>query len=249
MDRALADGYSSAGTTGNGLGAIRRQADEFDIYSQPGQGTAVLARFYARRAVTPEGLVVGGINVPVHGEPVSGDTWAMRSDGPRTAIMAADGLGHGLYAAEASQAAVSVLQEPVELDPVPIIERVHAALHGTRGAAVALALIDLAQQRVRFAGVGNIAAIIFDPGGGMRHLVSHNGTAGHSVRHIQEFTYPWPAAGFMVMHSDGLTTSWRMDAYPGLSARHPSVIAGFLYLHAARGRDDVSVIAARGAGF
>ena len=40
---SLRDGYSTSGTQGGGLGAIRRMAATFDIYSAPGLGTAVLA--------------------------------------------------------------------------------------------------------------------------------------------------------------------------------------------------------------
>ena len=35
---SLRDGHSTTGTPGNGLGAIRRMASTFDIYSAPGQG-------------------------------------------------------------------------------------------------------------------------------------------------------------------------------------------------------------------
>ena len=45
--RCLADGYSTGGTPGTGLGAVRRLATEFDIYSAPGEGTIVMARFGA----------------------------------------------------------------------------------------------------------------------------------------------------------------------------------------------------------
>ena len=44
------DGYSSAGTRGNGLGAVIRQSHFVDIASWPGLGTAVLARIEARHA-------------------------------------------------------------------------------------------------------------------------------------------------------------------------------------------------------
>src|SRR5262245_58390890 len=49
LQDALADGYSSAGTAGGGLGAVARQSDFFDVASWPGNGTAVLARFAIRR--------------------------------------------------------------------------------------------------------------------------------------------------------------------------------------------------------
>ena len=39
---------------------------------------------------------------------------------------------------------------------------------------------------------------------GSRQLVSHNGTVGHDAAQGQEFTYPWPPAPLLVMHSDGL---------------------------------------------
>ncbi|HKH83000.1 MAG TPA: ATP-binding protein, partial [Gemmatimonadales bacterium] len=42
IERALRDGYSTAGTPGTGLGAVARIADAFDIYSVVGAGTALL---------------------------------------------------------------------------------------------------------------------------------------------------------------------------------------------------------------
>ncbi len=42
---AVRDGHSTAGTLGIGLGAIRRLADFADLYSRPGHGTALAARF------------------------------------------------------------------------------------------------------------------------------------------------------------------------------------------------------------
>ena len=48
--RSLGDGYSTAGTPGTGLGAVLRRAGAFDLYSQPGKGTAVVARVFAQRS-------------------------------------------------------------------------------------------------------------------------------------------------------------------------------------------------------
>src|SRR5262249_33277923 len=44
VGRALGDGYSTAGSSGTGLGAMRRLSTLFDVHSAPGVGTAVLAR-------------------------------------------------------------------------------------------------------------------------------------------------------------------------------------------------------------
>ena len=42
LNRALRDGHSTAGSSGTGLGAIRRTASEFDIHSLPGRGTVLI---------------------------------------------------------------------------------------------------------------------------------------------------------------------------------------------------------------
>ena len=47
------------------------------------------------------------------------------------------------------------------------------------------------------------------------------------------------------MHSDGLGTHWDLGTYPGLTARHPGLIASVLYRDFARRRDDVTVIVAK----
>jgi hypothetical protein len=158
--------------------------------------------------------------------------------------MVADGLGHGPEAAKASNTAVDLLAISPALAPMALIQVAHDSLHSTRGAAVAVAELDLERSLVKFAGIGNIAGTIF-AADKSRHLASYNGTVGHEMRKIQEFTYPWSADALLVLHSDGLGTHWDLDAYPGLAARHPSLIAGVLYRDFNRGRDDVTVLVAK----
>src|SRR5690349_12592428 len=52
---SLADGYSTAGTAGKGLGAVVRQSQFVDVATWPGQGAAVLARL--KRGRHPENSV------------------------------------------------------------------------------------------------------------------------------------------------------------------------------------------------
>jgi len=93
-------------------------------------------------------------------------------------------------------------------------------------------------------GVGNVAGEVVSSSG-MRSMVSLNGTAGVEVRKISEFTYPWPEDAVLVLHSDGLSSRWNIDHYPGLVSRHPTVIAGVLYRDHDRGHDDVTVVAVK----
>ncbi|WP_448266064.1 ATP-binding SpoIIE family protein phosphatase [Nostoc sp. DSM 114159] len=249
VDECLQDGFSTAGTLGNGMGAIRRLSGLLEIYSIPNQGTALLAHLWLNPAPhQPEKfLEIGAICLPKRGEDVSGDTWASEVDSCRNLLLVADGLGHGPAAASAASAAVRMFQEHIHRSPGAIVEAAHAALRSTRGAALAIAEIDFEQQSVRFAGIGNIAASIFSFTE-HRHLLSHNGTVGHEIRKIQEFSYPWYANGILIMHSDGLSAKWQIDRYPGLMQKHPSLIAGVLYRDFNRDRDDVTVLVAKGMG-
>jgi hypothetical protein len=47
------------------------------------------------------------------------------------------------------------------------------------------------------------------------------------------------------MHSDGLTSRWKLADYPGLSHRVPALIAAILYRDFKRGRDDATILVAR----
>ena len=102
--------------------------------------------------------------------------------------------------------------------------------------------VDLERGVGHYSGLGNISATVLLAGGGRHSLVSLNGTAGHSATRPQEFTFPFPSHAMLVLHSDGLATQWDLAAYPGLQARHPSLIAGVLYRDFSRRRDDVTVV-------
>jgi anti-sigma regulatory factor (Ser/Thr protein kinase) len=244
VTRCLEDGYSSIGGSGTGLGAMQRLSAVFQIYSRQGRGTAILSRIGATPA--HRRLVVEGVCVPAPGETVCGDAWEQEARVDGAAILVVDGLGHGAGAAEASRAAVDAFRRTRGESPVRRLEALHAALRSTRGAAAAVADVDLAAGRLRFAGIGNVGAVVVD-GDASRFLMSHNGTLGHAVRRIDEVSVPWPARGMLLMYSDGLATPRDVAGYPGLAERHPSLVAGVLWRDLARGRDDVTVVVAKEA--
>ena len=247
VGRSLEDGYSTAGSAGQGLGAISRLASVLQIYSASGSGTALLARVVRESPTADQSSsdhAVGAISLAVSGETQCGDAWSVDFTPNRSIYMVADGLGHGPSAAEASREAIRVFQEAPHLSPVRILSDAHLALAKTRGAAVAIAEILHDKAVVNYAGVGNIAGAIYD-GGKTRSMVSMNGTLGHSVGRIQDFSYSWEKTSSLIMHSDGLATRWNMDQYPGLAARHPALIAGILYRDFCRKRDDVTILISR----
>jgi len=246
VGESLRDGYSTAGSPGTGLGAIKRLSDVFDIYSATGKGAALVAQLWSRNPAggsRPTPLEIGAVCLPKPGEVARGDAWAVEWRGGHCVILVVDGLGHGPDAAAAAMAAVNALRTHPQLSPAALIEFAHGALRSTRGAALAVADLDLAGD-VRYAGIGNIAGVVRAPGGA-RHMVSHAGIVGHEARKFQEFVYPWSQDSLLVMHSDGLATQWNLDQYPSLAGRHPSLIAGVLYRDFTRGRDDVAVVVAK----
>jgi len=247
LHASMQDGASTTGTYGGGLGAMRRLAQEFDIYTAPGKGTVIGMALWAGGLAPPGASIeYGVVCLPMRGETVSGDSWGLRYDATTATVLMADGLGHGPHAAEASELACSMLASRPDLPPELLLEDIHAALRATRGAAAAIATVDTLQAELRFAGIGNIAAHVYDAGGlTRRQMVSHNGIVGSNMRKVQEFRTPWPAGALAVLHSDGLQSRWDLDDYPGLAHCHARVIAGLLYRDYVRGTDDVSVLVLR----
>jgi len=251
LNRAFQDGHSTAGSSGTGLGAIGRMASEFDIHSSPGRGTVLVARIWNGQ---PPGIrespptETGVISSALPGETVSGDAWLSDSSDGRTVCAIADGLGHGPQAAQASICAIESVRTN---GAVPLVEQInlaHGALRATRGAALGVAEILHGQGVVKFAGIGNIMAVVIRDGTA-HNLVSQNGILGHQIRRVTEFEYSWSESAILIMCSDGISTHWDLKSYEGLMSRDPSLIAATLYRDYTRKRDDTTVIvfkAARG---
>ncbi|HKP64289.1 MAG TPA: ATP-binding protein [Polyangiales bacterium] len=239
------DGYSTRGTSGNGLGSIARASDVFDAFSMPERGTVLLSQIW--NGPQPEKSSVsqlGAVCIAISGEEVVGDGYAVLVQPGLVRIVLMDGLGHGQGAADATLAGLQTFHANPKLGPGPLIERMHEALRPTRGAAVAVVEIEPAAQRLRFAGVGNCSGSIHDPAKARpQGLASHNGTVGAQKPRWNELGHSWPQDGLLIMHTDGLVSRWNLEDYPGLSRRHPSVIAGVLYRDFNRQRDDVTVLA------
>jgi anti-sigma regulatory factor (Ser/Thr protein kinase) len=249
LQKSLADGHSTTGSAGSGLGAVQRNSDVFAVSSRIGGGTAILARIrptgqYPARS----GYIVSALCSPYPGESVCGDDWAVKATGSGLLVLLADGSGQGPMAQMAATRAREVFFAWSEGTVEQIAEAVHRALGATRGAAIAVAEIDplggATQGRVNFVGIGNISAALVE-GRSVQRMISHNGTAGHVAPRIRMFQYPFSELPTIIMHSDGLTARWNLDDYPGLTRAHPSLLAGILYRDYRRGRDDAGIVVVR----
>ena len=257
VERAMSDGFSTGSTPGLGLGAVGRLVSSMDVYSRRGgTGTAITATLResqlpvgsaAAEAARRQDEFIAVLSKPLEGETLNGDSWALYPGSDRDVYLMVDGLGHGSYAAQAAAVAIGVANSNFGADPsialAAVIQRMHAPMHSTRGAAVML--VSVQGTKVLCCGVGNVSASLCHPDGTLRNLVSHNGTVGHRMARVQEFEYMAAPGTLLIMHSDGLSTRWKLSGYPGLHAHAPATIASVLNRDAARARDDASILVAR----
>jgi anti-sigma regulatory factor (Ser/Thr protein kinase) len=247
VERAMSDGFSTIGTAGVGLGAIQRLANVFELYSQRDAGTAVLARVGDARAGADEIASIedglGALCVPLLGETECGDAWRLSVAPRRITLMVADGLGHGHGAAEAAASAVALFPEVEDVPTATALARFDTAARGTRGMALSFVMIDEEARCLDFSGVGNVdGRILHDDESKASHLLPQNGIVGHTMPNTRAVSLPWPVGARLVLHSDGISSRWRVDAYPGLMKAHPALMAGVLFRDFARKRDDATIV-------
>jgi anti-sigma regulatory factor (Ser/Thr protein kinase) len=248
IEAASIDGYSTGGSLGLGLGTMRRAASVFDLYTQPGLGTAIFVRIVDKKApaAVDSAFTIGARMVPMRGEHVSGDGWTFVRHGKCLAVTVVDGLGHGPKAAQAARAALTCFTGCIRsVGPAQSLRLAHEALLSTRGAVMAAAVIDPEAGSLRYSGVGNIAASILTTDASIR-MASTDGTVGFGIRSPRESTYPWTRHSTLVMNSDGLSSKWNLMARPGLLSHHPVLIASVLHDDFSRTTDDATVLVVKG---
>lgn len=243
LSLAMRDGFSTAGSPGTGLGAVQRLATDFDVHSEVGKGSVILARL--RPGPAKSGAFKWGVvALPAPGETVCGDSWGVAFDGRRAALLVADGLGHGEFAAQASMAAVDLFARQPFADMKGGLEEAHVILRMTRGAAVTRAQLDAETDTLLSVGAGNVAMRIVS-GVFNRSVLAQNGTVGVQMRRVEETRMDWPAHALVVCHSDGLQSRWPPQAITALIGRDPTLAAAVLVRDYGRGRDDVTVVVMR----
>ncbi|WP_229682329.1 SpoIIE family protein phosphatase [Modestobacter marinus] len=244
--RSSADGYSTTpGSLGTGLGAVARIATTLTAHSELNRGTVVSAR------IGPAGNapMVSAFGSPRRGERINGDAWSWSvSDGEVFAVLA-DGLGHGPDAAAASALAVADVASLAASEPPQVLHDVHARLRSTRGAAVTVVRLRRSStgegSELLVTGVGNVAATVVALDGSVRRTLISAGTAGLAVRTPTQTITPVPTGSVVVLHTDGLLSSWTMQGRARVVAAPPAVLAAVLLRDFERGTDDTGVVVLR----
>ncbi|MEY3786445.1 MAG: hypothetical protein RLZ75_650 [Pseudomonadota bacterium] len=184
VDVALQESYSSGGTLGLGLPAVKRMSDLFWIKSDVGQGTLVLARkcikelkpnfkmeFSSFLPVDTNDLVfntykdyeISATIKPFDHNVVGGDAAVIIECEGGFLLSIIDVSGHGDEAHVLAQGIVAFIKDNASSDLVKLMKKLNAFLMLTRGAAVSLVYINTVSHRLHYLGVGNTnAALVGD---------------------------------------------------------------------------------------
>ena len=247
VDQALADGYSTAGSLGYGLGTVNRLMDHVEITSRTGRGTRVLAhrtvRVASERAMRPP-VEVGIATLPKPGYAENGDGYLFCSWGANTMVGVLDGVGHGAPAQAATQAALRYIETHLEQPMEDIFRGVGIACRGTRGVVMALARFDWAAQTLEFASVGNIEARVFDTDEPMRFVV-RRGILGANAPEPRVTSQPWPVGASLVLFSDGVASHWGDATLADAQGSNASIGARALLNRLNRQTDDATLLIVR----
>lgn len=244
VSKVMADGMSTANTLGHGLGSISRFSDKFDIYSQKGWGTIALSRVYKKdiELIVKPQVELKALVVAKPGETSSGDGTFYISNEDFVKVLVADGLGHGIEANKAVNAAVETFKSCKSNDPVEIIRQIHADIKKTRGFVGMLLVYERKFKTWRAVGVGNISMRMQNYVGS-KNCISYNGIIGHNIPNtmkIQEFAND--DFNQLILCSDGIVSRWDLSKFPAIQKHDLAIQAAAIYKEFGRKTDDMSVI-------
>jgi len=253
VEQALTDGFSTAGSLGYGLGAVNRIMDVLDITSQPGQGTRIVCKRWARPAEQRplSGRLDCGAATRAHPlMDVNGDAFVLKQWGEGALVGVIDGLGHGQFAYRAAQTALQYVENHFDQPLEAIFRGVERTCSATRGVVMALARFACSPSpsvcSMTFASIGNIEAHLFGSPQPMRFMMRRGVLGLHAPAPVVT-EHPWGSRSMLVLHSDGVTTHWRWENFRHLTEAPATVIARQLLRALARDNDDATVVVVKNA--
>ncbi len=258
VQRAMQDGYSSAGTLGLGLPAVGRIMSTMKIDTAVGKGTRVVACKWLNGASVSgrpgasgrqsHGEATGVIMKieyaqevrPHPRETVSGDIAVLRPVEAGLLFGIIDVSGHGPQAHLLAQKFGQAVMTATSTDIEHLLRMLHGMATGTRGAAVGLAFFDCVSHRLAFAGIGNVHIRVI--GGRSWRGVSRDGIVGERLPGILAQTFGLTPGDLVVIASDGVSESTRASILVRGSSLSARQIAQEVILQTGKMTDDASCV-------
>ena len=200
---------------------------------------------------TPALIEWGVASLALPGEAQSGDLHFVKQVRTGALVAVVDGLGHGAEAAAAAQAAVAALERHATESPVPLIERCHRALQGTRGAVMSVAVFGRPDRSMTWLGVGNVEGLLLYGDGVARSgsprasLVTRGGIVGSELPRLHPVVLPIAPGDTLIFATDGIREGFADGA--SLEAS-PQQLADQILARHGKGTDDALVLVARYRG-
>ncbi|HEX5391707.1 MAG TPA: SpoIIE family protein phosphatase [Rhodocyclaceae bacterium] len=171
---------------------------------------------------------------------MSGDCCAAWEDENRVVMAVVDGLGHGIYAAQAAETAIRCIERVRSGSCAEIFAECDDQLRNTRGAALALAIVDRETKQLTLATIGNIRAVLIGATNEL-YLGGDRGIVGAGIQQLTPEEVPLHDGDLLLLYSDGLP-----EVLPWSSLRHaalnPQNLVDHLIDDWATGNDDASVL-------
>jgi len=200
---------------------------------------------------TPALIEWGVASLALPGEAQSGDLHLVKQVATGALVAVVDGLGHGAEAATAARAAVAALERHATESPVPLVERCHRALQGTRGVVMNVAVFGRSDRSMTWLGVGNVEGLLLYGDGAARSgsrragLVTRGGIVGSELPRLHPVVLPVASGDTLIFATDGI----REGFSDGLSLEaSPQQLADQILARHGKGTDDALVLVARYLG-
>jgi anti-sigma regulatory factor (Ser/Thr protein kinase) len=251
VERAVADGYSTAGGLGAGLGAVNRLMDGLEISCRSHTGLRVVCQRWVRPSATalfPRLLEFGAATRSYRSMPENGDTFVIRQWEGHALAGVIDGLGHGQFAQRAAHTARHYVECHFDQPLENIFRGVGRDCRSTRGVVMALVRFDLARHKIIVASIGNVEVRLLGDNLAPFNLRLRRGIVGlSSAPNPLPTEHAWTPGSLLVVHSDGVQSRWPSDKFKAMPAEAPCLLARKLLDDYGRIDDDATVLVVRNA--
>src|SRR5713101_6564224 len=149
------------------------------------------------------------------------------------------------------QVGVAALERHATESPVPLVERCHRALQGTRGVVMSVAVFGRSDRSMTWLGVGNVEGLLLYGDGAARSgaprasLVTRGGIVGSELPRLRPVVLPIAPGDTLIFATDGIREGFAEGLAPEAA---PEQLADQILARHGKGTDDALVLVARYLG-
>jgi negative regulator of sigma-B (phosphoserine phosphatase) len=184
-------------------------------------------------------MQIATIKHALNNAPYCGDECGYWEKGTKTILCVIDGLGHGMDAEIAAQAAVKYIADHLSESLQELFVGCDRELRGTRGAVMGIAVIDEEKGELTYAGIVNTRVIVVNSG--TFQLGSDYGIIGGGYRKLTPETISIGKGALVIMFTDGVEEVIDLSRYD-LIAVEVHELAGMIIKDWRVERDDAAVL-------